>query len=258
MTIEMQSLMAYILVFCRMGGMIFFNPLLLRREVPARIRVALALALTILVAPTVSTGAPTEFDNLALVFAITKELFVGILCGFIFQIYYYLLFFIGDIMDIEFGLSMAKIFDPATNIQMSISGSLLQILFSLYLFVTDSHLLMIRIFTSSYDILPLGGLIEWSAAPGFVIDQFISVFSLVIRLGLPFIAAGFAVQIAMGILMKLIPQINVFVINIQIKILLGLALMFLFAGPIGTFTDNYMNMMFEYMQKALFALQPTG
>ena len=138
----MQSLMAYILVFCRMGGMIFFNPLLLRREVPARIRVALALALTILVAPTVSTGAPTEFDNLALVFAITKELFVGILCGFIFQIYYYLLFFIGDIMDIEFGLSMAKIFDPATNIQMSISGSLLQILFSLYLFVTDSHLLM--------------------------------------------------------------------------------------------------------------------
>ena len=66
-------------------------------------------------------------------------------------------------MDIEFGLSMAKIFDPATNIQMSISGSLLQILFSLYLFCNrQSFADAIRIFTSSYDILPLGGLIEWS------------------------------------------------------------------------------------------------
>lgn len=258
MTIEMQSLMAYILVFCRMGGMVFFNPLLMRNEVPSRIRVALAAALTLLIAPGMVSGAPAELDNLALVFAIGKELFVGILCGFIFQIYYYLLFFIGDIMDTEFGLSMAKVFDPSTNIQMSISGSLLQIVFVLYFFATDCHLVMIRIFTSSYEIVPLGQLFVTSAAPSFVIQQFIYVFTLVIQLGLPFIAAGFVMQISMGILMKLIPQINVFVMNIQMKILLGLSLMFLFAGPITAFTSNYMNLMLENMQSVLYTLQSGG
>lgn len=258
MTIEMQSLMAYILVFCRMGGMVFFNPLLMRNEVPSRIRAALAAALTLLIAPGMVSGAPAELDNLALVFAIGKELFVGILCGFIFQIYYYLLFFIGDIMDTEFGLSMAKVFDPSTNIQMSISGSLLQIVFVLYFFATDCHLVMIRIFTSSYEIVPLGQLFVTSAAPGFVIKQFIYVFTLVIQLGLPFIAAGFVMQVSMGILMKLIPQINVFVMNIQMKILLGLSLMFLFAGPIAAFTNNYMNFMLEKMQEVLFTLQAGG
>ena len=258
MTIEMQSLMAYILVFCRMGGMIFFNPLLMRNEVPARIRVVLAAALTILLVPSVGAGAPAALDNLALVLAIGKELLVGMVCGFVFQIYYYLLFFIGDIMDTEFGLSMAKVFDPSTNIQMSISGSLLQILFVLYFFATDCHLVMIRIFTSSYEIVPLGQLFVTSAVPGFLIEQFIYAFSLVIQLGLPFIASSFVIQVSMGILMKLIPQINVFVLYVQMKILLGLSLMFLFAGSISGFTQNYMNLMLENMQQALYTLQAGG
>lgn len=258
MTFDMQSLMAYILVFCRMGGMIFFNPLLMRKEVPAAVRAALAAGLTLVIAPNVSEGAPVALENLALVFELSKELFVGILCGFIFQIYYYLLFFIGDVMDTEFGLSMAKVFDPSTSIQMSISGGLLQFIFALYIFATDSHLLLIRIFASSYDVVPLGQLFVGAEAPGFVISQFISVFSLVIRLGLPFIAASVVLQVAMGVLMKLIPQINVFVLNIQMKIFLGLFMMFLFAGPIGVFVENYTKYMFDAMSEALTFLRPPG
>lgn len=258
MTFDVQNLMAYILVFCRMGGMIFFNPLLMRKELPAVVRAGIAAGLTLVITPSVAEGAPGELENLALVFELSKELFVGIVCGIIFQIYYYLLFFIGDVMDTEFGLSMAKVLDPSTSIQMSISGGLLQFVFALYIFATDSHLLMIRIFASSYDIVPMGQIFITEAVPQFVMDQFMSVFALVIRLGLPFIAASVVMQIAMGVLMKLIPQINIFVLNIQMKIFLGLLMMFLFAGSIGTFVTNYTEYMFEAMSDALFLLQPPG
>lgn len=258
MTFDAQSLMAYILVFCRMGGMVFFNPLLMRKELPALVRIGIAAGLTLVITPGVAEGAPAALADLALVFELTKELFVGIVCGMIFQIYYYLLFFIGDIMDTEFGLSMAKVFDPSTSIQMSISGGLLQFVFALYLFATDSHLLMIRIFASSYDIVPLGQIFVTEAAAGFVLDQFMLAFSLVIRLGLPFIAASLVMQVAMGVLMKLIPQINVFVLNIQMKIFLGLFMLFLFAGSIGVFVNNYTEKMFEAMSEALYFLRPPG
>lgn len=255
MTIGMQSFLVYILVFCRMGGMIFFNPLLTRQNILARFRVALVVALTIVIAPQLLDTGPESLTDLGLVFSMAKELIVGMVCGYIFQIYYYLLIFAGDIMDIEFGLSMAKVFDPGTNIQMSISGKLLEILFVLYFFITDCHLVMIRIFTSSYEIIPINGVVLSQGAASAMIQLFISVFSLAIRLILPFIAAEFVLEVVMGVLMKLIPQINVFVMNLQFKILLGLVLLFLFASPITNFIDNYMNMMLHGMEEALYLLQ---
>ena len=79
-------------------------------------------------------------------------------------------------------------------------------------------------------------------------------FSLVIRLSLPFVAAMFVSEVSMGVLMKLVPQIHVFVISVQFKILLGLLLMILFASPITAFLDNYMTLMFENMERALYTL----
>ncbi len=255
MELTTQTLMAYILVFCRMGGMVFMNPLLMRSEIPARVRMFVAGALTLLITPSVQQGAPAELENLALVLALSKELLAGMACGFIFSIYYYLLAFIGHIMDVQFGLSMATVFDPGSNIQVSITGRLLQTVFALYFFVTNSHLIMIRIFTSSYDVVPLGQMFYSQALPSFVLEQFVSVFSLAIRLGLPFIAAEFVLEISMGILMKLIPSINVFVLNIQLKVLLGIALMFLFALPMTNFLDQYMETMLQSMQNVLFPMQ---
>lgn len=251
----LASLPAYLLVFVRFSGMIGFNPLLSRRNVPAMVRAGLILGLTLLVAPTVQTAPGlADFTDLELLWGMFKELFIGFVCGFIFQLFYYMIFFAGDLMDVQFGLSMAKVFDPGTNIQTSSTGNFLSILFIFYLFSTNSHLLLIRIFASSFDVVPAGAVVITQNISGFIFDLFISVFSLAIRLSLPFIAAEFVLELAMGILMKLIPQIHVFVINIQFKLLLGIFLLLAFAGPIATFIDNYMDYMFENISQALFAL----
>lgn len=244
---------AWLLVFARMGGLLGMNPLFSRRNVPAMVRVGLTLLMTVLIAPGIDAPA-LGTSSFGLATGLLQELLVGLACGFVFQIFYYMLFFAGDLMDTQFGLSMAKVFDPGTNVQLSISGTLLNLLFILYIFVTDSHLLLIRIFAASFQILPAGSVHFSPEAAQFFLSLFISVFSMVLRLALPFIAAEFMLELAMGILMKLIPQIHVFVINIQFKVLLGMVLLLAFAGPITSFIDNYMRIMFDSLQSVFYAM----
>lgn len=110
----------------------------------------------------------------------------------------------------------------------------------LYFFATGCHLLTVKLFAYTYEVIPVGAArlvtqdIAW-----YLVSIFGSVFLMVIKLALPFVAAEFVLEVSMGVLMKLIPQIHVFVINIQSKILLGILLMMLFARPIGAFIDSY-------------------
>lgn len=249
-----DNLPAMLLVFVRMAGMILFNPIFSRRNIPNQFKIALVLVLTFLITPTVSAAHIAAMNDMDIILAFIKELFVGVACAYVFNIFYYLLFFVGDVLDVGFGLSMAKVFDPGTNIQMSVTGNFFNLIFIFYIFATDSHLLMIRLFTSSYEIIPVGAVgIQWNIW-NFAADMFIYAFSLVARLAFPFIAAVLVMEMAMGVLMKLIPQIHVFVINIQMKLLLGLVLLLAFASPITGFIDNYMNIMFENMQNVLYAI----
>jgi flagellar biosynthetic protein FliR len=250
-SILISGLTLYALVFCRMGGMLFFNPLMMRSNIPSQVKVALALGLTVLLTPSVSAGMAEIPNEYALMFKMLSELLIGVVFGFIFQVFYYMLLFAGDVIDMSFGLSMAKAFDPGTNIQASLSGKLLQILFVLYFFATNSHLVMIRIMASSFDLVPLGQVTVSAGMFQYVMEMFVYAFSLAVRLTLPFVAASFVLEIALGVLMKLIPQINVFVIHFQMKIAFGLFLLFLFAVPLGEAMENFLNTMLLQMQGAL-------
>ena len=249
-TLLINGLPLYTLVFCRMGGMLFFNPLLSRSNVPSQVRAGLALGLTLLLTPGLSQGA-AELQSYALVFAVLTELLIGVIFGFLFQLFYYMLVFAGDVIDMSFGLSMAKAFDPGTNIQASLSGKLFQIVFALYFFATDSHLILIRVMASSFELVPLGQVRVSTDIGSYVMKMFVYAFSLAVRLTLPFVAASFVLEISLGILMKLIPQINVFTIHFQVKLLFGIFLLFLFAIPTGNMLEQYLNETLVQMQNAL-------
>ncbi len=253
-TITFDAVLSYLLVFVRMSGMLFLNPVLSRRNVPAQIRIALVLVLTMVIAPSVAIENPNGMDGFGMIGALLTEFLVGAVCAAVFQLFYYMLFFAGDLMDVEFGLSMAKIFDPGSSVQLSLSSSLLSVVFSLYLFVTDSHLLILRLLIASYRIVPAGMARITAQTSGFYLGLFSDVFSLAVRLTLPFVAALFVTEIAMGILMKLVPQIHVFVISIQVKITMGLVLLFLFAGPVTAFMDNYIVILLQSMEKIMHAM----
>ena len=248
------QLMAYMLVFCRMAGVVLFNPLLSRRNIPVRFSSALCLCLSIVVTPLVAGTIGAVDSPFYLLGAVSSELLVGLVWGLIFQTFYYLLFMAGDAIDMGMGLSMAKVFDSSTNIQMSVSGNLFNLFFVMFIFATNSHLSLIRLAVSSYSIIGVGGAVMSARLGGFIVEMFLQVISLVIKLCLPFLAATFTVEIAMGILMKLVPQINVFSIHFQAKVIMGLILLYAFAVPVGNYIDNYITIMYREMGRALFIM----
>ena len=244
----------FLLVLARMGGLVFINPVFSRRGVPPMVRTGLVLALSLLIAPGVRSGVGQvmAFSTFDMVESLIREVILGLVIGCVFHIFFYMLYVAGDFLDTVFGLAMGKVMDPAGGVQTSILGQFVNVFFYLYFFATGCHLTMVRLFAYSYQVVPVGaGAILGGRIPWYIITLFGSVFLMVIKLVLPFVAAEFILEMTMGVLMKLIPQIHVFVINIQCKILLGIMLMMLFAYPMGAFMDRYTEAMMTEAQKLL-------
>jgi flagellar biosynthetic protein FliR len=251
------ELLTLLLVFVRMSGIMLTNPLFTRSNIPMQLRMTIIFALSLLLSTAMDGVAISELSSVEYVMAVFREILTGITIGMVFQLFYYLLIGAGDIIDFNIGLSMSKVFDPGSNIQMSVSGSFLTAFFVLYIFASDSHLELIRVFASTYKIVPLGAAELKPELYLFIVDLFTGLFSLVLRLAIPFIVAHISLEAALGILMKIVPQIHVFVLNIQMKLILGLCLMFLFAAPIAGFVDNCMSILFSSYSNALNVIAPS-
>lgn len=247
----LKNLTVYMLVFCRMGGVIFFNPFFSRGNVPAMVRAGLVFTLTLVVAPQVPGANIPQFETLGLMIAMTKELLVGMSVSVLMIFFYYFIFMAGEIIDTGFGFSMAKVFDPSTNLQVSISGNLFQLCIILYFFLTNCHLMLIKAIASSFNFIHVGAVVVPAELGSFMGTIFITAFSLCMQLALPFIAAAFTEEIAMGILMKLVPQISIFSIDFQLKNILGFLLLLLYAAPITAFLQKYLTIMFSGISNLL-------
>ena len=115
------------------------------------------------------------------------------------------------------------------------TGSLLNILLILDFFAENGHYTLLRILVTSGEVLPYGTASFGQSVASLVAELFLTCMVLAVKLSLPILAAELLGEIGMGILMKAIPQINAFVINIELKVLIGLGLFFLFLTPINEF-----------------------
>lgn len=252
LNIIIDNIYMYVLVFVRLAAIIAFNPMLARKNIPAMVRTGIIFFATVLLTPSVPIPAGLENNALDIVVCIVREMAVGWLLGYVANIFLYMLAYVGDILDMQFGLSMAKVMDPGTGVQSAFTGNFINLIYMAYFFVTDSHLVFIRMAVESYRMIPAGAAnIDIYGAASFGITVFTSIFNLAIRLVFPFVAAEFILEMGMGILMKLIPQIHVFVINMQFKILLAIIMLFVLAKPITVFLENYIFIMFDYMSEAM-------
>ena len=143
------------------------------------------------------------------------------------------------------GLSMATVYDPQSNAQMAVSGSVLQTWFMLMFFAVDGHLALMKIMITSAEIVPYGGIVVTEGLALRIIDIFLECVEMGLRLAIPMIAAEFLVEMGVGILNKVVPQISIFVINIQMKLIVGMGLLVLLFAPTGEFIEKIMTTMMK-------------
>ncbi len=241
-----------LLVFSRVLGIFAFNPLLSRRNIPQIVKVVCCILITMIVIM-VRQPEPVETGTVIGVYLamLLKEGFVGAVLGFITDMFFYSVQMSGEIMDMQSGLGMAKVFDPGTNLQMSIMGSFVSFMMYLYFFVINAHLTYIELFVKSYDVIPLGfeGI---NPDLGITIVEYFSVvLTLVLKIAMPLIVSQTILQFCVGVLMKSVPQIQIMVINIQLKVGFGFLILFLVAVPLSDLIEKFMNTWLETLEGVL-------
>ncbi len=241
-SVLIDNLEANLLVFARVLGIFAFNPILARRNIPGMVKVITCIFITAVVIMVEQPQPPEETAAAGVyLMMILRETFIGVVIGFVTDMFFYSVQMSGEIMDMQAGMGMAKVFDPETNIQMSIMGSYVSFMMYLYFFVTNAHLTYIELFVRSFDIIPLG-------TGGFnenlgmvIVEYFTVVLTLVVKLAMPIVVAEMVSQFCEGILMKSVPQIQIMVVSIQLKVGLGFLILFLVAIPLSEFIDKFLD-----------------
>lgn len=233
--VDWAQLYLFELIFMRMSGFLLFNQLLGRSNLPAMVKTGMALVLSILVFGTAGTGVPQPDTLVELAFRLLLELGIGLVLGFVMRVVFSVVQIGGEVIDTQMGMTMAQIYDASSQANLSVTASLLNILLILDFFAENGHYTLMRLLTTSGELVPYGAAALGDGVYAYVIELFLACMLLAVKLAMPILAAELLGEVGMGVLMKAIPQINAFVINIELKVIIGLLLFFLLLTPINEF-----------------------
>lgn len=226
-----------IYIIARMSGFVLFNPIMGRNNIPVAYRVGLTLVLSVSVVSAVSVqqtvAMPVGLVDLSI--RILLEMALGFFFGMVMNFFFYIPQFAGTVIDTQMGMSMNQIYDPASQSNLSVTGVLLNAMMTMLFFAANGHHTLLKIILTSGQVVPYGAVSLGTDAAQAMLAVFVECTLLAMKLTLPILAAELLGQIGMGVLMKVIPQINVFAINIELKIIIGLGLLLVLLSPISEY-----------------------
>ena len=249
--IDWAQLTLFLYVMARMNGLVLFNPILGRRDIPGVFRAGFVLALSVFAVSVVRTKVEIPNTLFGLAAALLSELALGFVLGMVVNFFFYIPQLAGSIVDTQMGMTMNQIYDAASQANMSTTGVLLNILMMLLFFAANGHHTMLRIFLTAEGIVPFGHWALTAPVLNGMLALFVECTVLGIKMCMPILAAELIAQLGMGILMKVIPQINVFSINLELKIIIGLSLLLLLIAPFGEFLLGVERTMLDSLSEIL-------
>ncbi|MCI9548706.1 MAG: flagellar biosynthetic protein FliR [Oscillospiraceae bacterium] len=233
--LDWPELTLFLFVTARVGGFVLFNPILGRTNIPAAFRTGMALVLSVFVT-SVTEQRPAQPSGLAeFMVLMLLEIFIGFLLGMAVNFFFYIPQLAGSMIDTQMGMTMNQMYDAGSAANMSVTGQILNVLMLLLFFAGGGHLTLLRMFITSEQIVPFGQVAVGLPAYQLLLELFVECTVLSVKLCMPVLAAELIAQVGMGVLMKVIPQINVFAINIELKVIVGLALVLVLTVPFSEF-----------------------
>jgi len=241
MTVHLPALsglvLVYLLVFARTGAMVMLLPAIGETSVPPPVRLVLSLAISLALAPTVQGAYPqaAPASTMALGLMIGQEVTAGILVGTMARIIMSALQVAGTLIATQTGLAYASTVDPTSQGEQSaIIANFFSLLAVVLIFATDLHHLAIAAVAGSYHLIPPGGTLPTADMAELTIRLVSGSFALGFQLAAPFLVFGFALSCGLGVLAKLMPQLQIYMVAMPANILIGFILMALILGSLMT------------------------
>ncbi len=237
----------FLLILVRISAFVMAAPFFSTRDVPRRVRAGLSLFIAIFILYTINPKQDyTYVTEIEYAYLVMKEAITGILIGFASNICTYIVLFAGSIIDMDIGLSMATEFDPSSAAMVTLTGQLYYYYVFIMLIVTGMYQYILRAVVDSFKVVPLGKINIETSNMVIIMTKYMSdMFSISLRIILPIFACTMTVNLVLGIIAKVAPQMNMFSVGIQIKLLVGFFVIFItiFLLP------DVSNFIFEEMQK---------
>ncbi len=236
---SIHDLEYFLLILTRVSCFVYIAPFFAMKDTPARIRLGFSVFVSILIyqaltpASAVAVGTVVEYA-----LAVMKEAVTGLLIGFGANICMAVVNFAGSVADMESGLSMVTLLDPATKENTSITGVLYQYAFMMMLIASGMYRYLLGALVDTFSLIPVNGAVFRSDALLQSMVRFLGDYIIIgFRIVLPIFCTILLLNAVLGVMAKVSPQMNMFAVGIQIKILTGLSVMFLTVGMLPGASD---------------------
>ena len=236
------NLSLFLLILSRWTGMIMLAPVFGARGVPAMVKLGLAASLSAIVYPLIIADKPSiPVELLPYIGLVIKEIFVGLVIGFVIYMMTAVLTGAGQLIDFQMGFTMGASIDPVYGEQTPMMGNFQMILATMLLLATNSHHYLIAAMLKSYAYIPINP----SALPNnitYYAQLIVHVFSLAIQMALPVFGALLVSDVGVGLLSRTVPQLNIFSVVFPVKIIFGFVILFLATPFFGESVSHLFNL----------------
>lgn len=228
-TLVVDQVVVFMMVFARLGTAVMIMPGIGDSFVSERVRLFFALGFSVAIAPVVGPLLPdVTVGSLQFLLLILKEMLVGLFIGTVARIFMTAIDTGGMLISMQTGLGNAMVFNPSMAGQGSIIGAFLSVTGTTLLFMTDLHHLVIYAIFESYMTFPAGPALPVAGGMAETISRAVmQSFAIGFYMAVPFIIVSLLLYIGMGVLGRLMPQIQVFILALPLQILLGVLTLFL-------------------------------
>lgn len=221
-SIVLDEFEIFFLILMRLASFVFAAPFFNMANVPQRLKIGFSLGLTVMVY-SLHPGMTVEYDGMIeYAIIVLEEVIIGILLGVVSSFCVQIIMFAGKIIDIDMGISMAQLYDPTTRTQVGIMGNFYYYMLMLLLIISGLHQYLIAAIVETFNAIPIGGVkfgvTIYTTIVGFMSDYFVIGF----RIALPVFAATLMLNCVLAIISKIAPQMNMFVVGMQLKIFTGI------------------------------------
>lgn len=218
----------FLLILVRIASFVYITPFFGDSAVPGRVKVGLSAFVALFMYNIIERPELSYVSAIGYAVLVLKEGITGLLIGFAANICNSIVIFAGNIIDMDIGLSMATEFNPSMNSETTVTGNFYYYVILLLLLVSDMHDYIIRAVCDSFSVVPLGGAqFDFDHLLSSITKYMGDLFVIGFRIFLPFFACIMVFNCILGIMAKVAPQMNMFSVGIQLKILVGLVVLFL-------------------------------
>ena len=251
-----DSVDIFVLILVRLTGFFMIMPIFSGANIPGYIRMAFATGFAFMVYTGGMYGnAIVTYDESVIAFTllVLTEFAVGFTLAYVIYVVLSTLYFMGQFMDHGIGFNMVSVLDPTSQVQVPVTGNILYMLAVALLIVGGGlHFILVALF-QSFSMAPIGTINFFviDAVPQYIISLIISTFYIGLRLAMPIVGTIMVINIALGMLLKSMPQMNMFVVGIPVKLALGLGIFFILLPAFADMFDVLFQLGYSAMENII-------